>query len=143
MSTRHIAQMAVAILLIASTAQTDTIFVDASCPGGDGSELDPYCSIQTGIDNAVDGDGIIVAPGTYFETIDFLGKVITVRSSRGAAMTTIDASGSSSVVTCNIGERPDTVLDGYTITGGSAIRGGGMYDDHGSSPTVQNGAFYV
>ncbi len=65
-------------ILAVSTAQADTILVDANCPGGDGSELDPYCSIQTAIDNAVDTDEIIVAPGTYFETINFLGKAITL-----------------------------------------------------------------
>ena len=70
-------------VLAVSTAQADTIFVDDdNCPGpGDGSELDPYCSIQTAIDAAVDTDEIVVAPGTYFETIDFLGKAITLRSS--------------------------------------------------------------
>ncbi len=49
-----------------SSAQADTIFVDDdNCPGpGDGSELDPYCSIQTAIDNAVDTDEIVVATGT-------------------------------------------------------------------------------
>ncbi len=36
---------AVAVLAV-STAQADTIYVDVNCPGGDGSELDPYCSIQ-------------------------------------------------------------------------------------------------
>ena len=42
---------------IATLAHADIIYVDvANCPGpGDGSELDPYCSIQTAIDNAVDG----------------------------------------------------------------------------------------
>ncbi len=67
-------------VLAVSTAQADTIYVDASCPGGDGSELDPYCSIQTAIDNAVDTAEIVVALGTYFETLDFLGKVVTVCS---------------------------------------------------------------
>ncbi len=70
-------------LLAVSSAQADTIYVDDdNCPGpGSGMEGDPYCSIQTAIDNAVDGDEIVVAPGTYFETIDFLGKAITLRSS--------------------------------------------------------------
>jgi len=45
-------------VLAVSTAQAATIHVDASCPGGDGSELDPYCSIQTAIDNAVDTDEV-------------------------------------------------------------------------------------
>ncbi len=61
-------------VLAVSTAQADTIFVDAAnCPGpGSGSERDPYCSLQTAIDNAVDTDEIVVAPGTYFETTNFL-----------------------------------------------------------------------
>ncbi len=63
-------------VLAVSTARAATIHVDASnCPGpGNGSEAEPYCSIQTAIDNAVDMDEIVVAPGTYNETINFLGK---------------------------------------------------------------------
>ncbi len=92
MNTRHNACVVVAILLAVSTAQAATIHVDDdNCPGpGSGSERDPYCSIQTAIDNAVDTDEIVVAPGTYFEAIDFLGKAIWLHSSDGAAVTTID-----------------------------------------------------
>ena len=135
MTTRHIACVVAAILLCISTTQADTIFVDASCPGGDGSELDPYCSIQTAIDNAVDTDEIVVAPGMYFETINFLGKAVTLRSSDGAAVTTLDAQGNGSVVICESGEGPNTVLSGFVITGGTAFRGGGMFNEV-SSPTV-------
>ena len=65
--------------------RADVVFVDDdNCPGpGNGSETDPYCSIQTAIDSAVDTDEIVVAPGTYFETINFLGKAITLRSTGG------------------------------------------------------------
>ncbi len=89
----------------------------------------------------VDGDEVVVAAGTYAETIDFLGKAITVRSSGGAGVTTIDGTGAFHVVQCVSGEGPDTVLDGFTITGGNANGafpndlGGGMYNN-GSSPTV-------
>ncbi len=79
-----LATVVMAMPLMGSTASRATvIFVDvANCPGpGDGSELDPYCSIQTAIDNAVDTDEIVVAPGTYFETINFIGKSITLRPS--------------------------------------------------------------
>ena len=47
-------------------------------------------TIQAGINAAVNGDEVVVAPGTYFETIDFLGKAITVRSSGGAFEETTD-----------------------------------------------------
>jgi len=63
-----------------------------------------------------------------------------VRSTNDPEVTTIDAAGAGSVVTCAGGEGPDTVLEGFTITGGAAIYGGGMYID-GSSPTVTDCTF--
>ncbi len=149
--------LAAVIVLAVSTAQAATIHVDAAnCPGpGDGSVGDPYCSIQTAIDNAVDTDEVIVAPGTYFETIDFLGKAVWLHSSDGAAVTTISANGpleANTVVTCESGEGPDTVLEGFTITGGTGtffeaepdifrFVGGGMLNTGSSSPTVTNCTF--
>ena len=43
-----------------------------------------FPTIQAAIDAAMDGDEVEVHPGTYNETINFLGKAITVRSSGGA-----------------------------------------------------------
>ena len=48
-------------------------------------------SIQAAIDDASAGDEIIVHPGTYYECIDFLGRAISLRSSDGPGVTTIDA----------------------------------------------------
>ena len=97
-------------MVLFSSAQADLIFVDAAnCPGpGDGSVGNPYCSIRIAINNAVDTDEIIVAPGTYFERIDLLGKAIWLHSSSGAAVTIIDATGlvQVSVVTCDSLEDP-------------------------------------
>ena len=42
-------------------------------------------TIQAGIDEAVNGDEVVVAPDTYIETINLLGKEIVLRSSGGAA----------------------------------------------------------
>jgi pectin methylesterase-like acyl-CoA thioesterase len=93
-----------------------------------------FATIQACIDAAVsDEDECVVAPGTYHEKINFLNKAIAVRSSGGADVTTIDATGlNASVVTCSSGEGPDTALDGFAITGGTGMLigvakyGGGM-----------------
>ncbi len=127
------------VAALAGGVGADVVFVDVgNCPGpGDGSELDPYCSIQTAIDASVNTDEIIVAPGTYFETINFLGKAITLRSSDGPDVTIIDALQAGSVVSCVSGEGRDTVLSGLTIRGGLASEGAGMHNSS-SSPTVTN-----
>ena len=72
----------VALLLCGPALAQNTWHVDDdTCPSiGDGSIANPFCSIQDAIVIASDTDEIIVAIGTYFEAIDFLGKAITVRS---------------------------------------------------------------
>ncbi len=127
----------VLLFTVTAAVQSATIHVDAAnCPGpGDGSVGDPYCSIQTAIDAAVDTDEILVIAGTYFEDIDFLGKAITVLGVIGPMFTTI--SGTGPVVSFVGLEGSDSVLDGFTITGGNAVEGGGVLLDF-SDPTVTN-----
>lgn len=82
------------LLLIAGAEAQTTWHVDVTnCPGpGTGTVADPFCSIQDGINAvAVAGDEVLVAPGTYNELINFLGKAVTVRSSGGRDVTIIDA----------------------------------------------------
>ncbi|MHC4695671.1 MAG: right-handed parallel beta-helix repeat-containing protein, partial [Planctomycetota bacterium] len=132
-------------------AQSTWYVDDDNCPGpGSGTHGDPFCMIQDGIDAAVNADEVVVDPGTYNELIGFLGKAITLRSSGGADVTTIDGTGlDGSVVKCVSGEGADTVLDGFTITGGAGTVchynptsscGAGMFNDN-SSPTVTNCTF--
>ena len=73
MFSRHLLAV---VAVLSSAAQADVLFVDDdNCPGpGSGTVGDPFCSIQTAIDTAMDMDEIVVAPGTYNETINFLGK---------------------------------------------------------------------
>ncbi len=95
-----------------------------------------FPTIQIAINLASAGDEIVVAPGTYFEDIDFLGKRLTLRSSGGAAVTTIDAIGRFEPVITILGSSADgSVIEGFTLTRGQATdpapgeRGGGIYID--------------
>lgn len=97
--------------------------------------VDPNDSIQAAIDQAVDGDEVVVAAGTYVEWIDLKGKAITLRSSDGPDWTIIDGNALRTVITCNSGEGPDTVIEGFKITNGDSSQGGGMIVKD-SSPTV-------
>ena len=67
-----------ACLATASNAETITVCADETCD---------HVSIQNAIDSASDGDLIMVGPGTYPESIDFLGKAVRVESLAGAAET--------------------------------------------------------
>jgi hypothetical protein len=105
-----------------------------------------HAKIQRAIDTAGTGDVITVLSGTYHEAVDFKGKAITLRSSRGSGATIINGNGASHVVRCMRGEDANTVLEGFTITGGNAK--GSAPDDLGggmlclnSSPTVRDCIF--
>lgn len=76
-------------------------------------------SIQAAIDAAVDGDRVLVPPGTYHETISFLGKAIEVVGTSGPAVTTLDATGlDAPVVSFWEGEGPLSILRGLTVLNG-------------------------
>jgi parallel beta-helix repeat protein len=78
-------------------------------------------SIQAGIDAAQIGDTVLVAPGTYFEMIDFKGKAITVTSSAGPASTIIDGSHLRDFIVKFVHtEKRDSVINGFTITNSCA-----------------------
>ena len=117
--------------------------------GADTYTVNPGESIQAAIDAASNGDEIEVAPGMYNEAINFNGKAVRMYSLFGPEVTTIDANGIAGayhVVQCISGEDANTILEGFTITGGNANGtdsdeyGGGMYCDN-SSPTVTNCKF--
>jgi hypothetical protein len=120
---------------------------------------DEYATIQDAIDAADRGDIIQVAPGDYdvqdSRGIRFSGKAITVRSEKGPGETRIHFSRGRGFYFGNK-EGSDSVLRGFTITGGRAFGspipsdaddwkrtpdhsiGGGIFCDDLSSPTIVN-----
>jgi len=81
------------------------------CPSGCA-----YATIQSAIDVAFDGETVTVHPGTYVESVDYLGKSITIRSLGGPDVTVIDGDGRFVAVTIG----PDSTLEGFTVTGGQS-----------------------
>jgi len=97
-----------------------------------------YPTISSALLDAVSGDTIYVAAGTYTENITLKNGVNVMGA--GAADTTIDGSGDSDSVVVAPGISSGTVFDGFTVTNGEAGVGGGMYLNN-SSPTVANCIF--
>jgi parallel beta-helix repeat protein len=116
-----------------------------SDPLEDGSCEHPFDTIQAAIDAACDGDTVIVRDGTYTgagnRDLDFGGRAITVRSENGPDNCIINAQGNESephrCFNFHSGEGEDSVVDGFTITGGYSVDGGGIYCES-SSPTITN-----
>ncbi|MEQ8763363.1 MAG: right-handed parallel beta-helix repeat-containing protein [Planctomycetota bacterium] len=99
-------------------------------------------TIQAAIAAAINGDTVLVDPGTYTENIDFQGKAITVRSTRGPSVTIIDGGASGPVVTFANFEGSGSVIDGFTIRNGKSDDIGGVFGGGVScfkaSPTIVN-----
>jgi hypothetical protein len=109
-----------------------------------------YPTIQAAIDASLNGDAVVIAPGTYSgpgnRDLDFGGKAITVRSIDPndlgvVAQTIIDCGGSEYEphrgFKFHSGEGPASVVSGLTITWGY-----GLYEV-GSGPYSAGGAIFV
>ncbi len=114
-----------------------TLLVNArrvSC-GGTGDY--DYTSLQAAIDDADNGDTILLASGTCTENITIDNKDVTIMSSAGSGSTFINGNAAGRTFTITNGS--DIVLNGVTVQNGyiSSGYGGGIYISD-SSPTIVN-----
>ncbi len=131
------AACAVLLALGGTAVAQQLIYVDDDGPAD-------FNTIQAAIDDAKDGDVVLVAPGTYTgdgnRDIDFKGKAITVKSESGAQTCIIDCNATQDEphrgFHFDSAEGRDSVLEGLTITNGFTGTGGAICCD-GSSPTIR------
>ncbi|RPJ38597.1 MAG: hypothetical protein EHM35_04170 [Planctomycetaceae bacterium] len=116
--------------------------VEVSDPQENGTREHPFDRIQEAIEAAVDRASIFVRAGTYRETIDLLGKRITLtgfdpNDPGAAAWPVIDGGGAGPVVSFTHSEDANCVLSGFVITGGRDQTAGAILCSAGS-PTIAN-----
>lgn len=153
--------LVLALALCAGTAQAATWYVTPTGSGDGSSWVSASADLRGVLTAASAGDAVWVAKGTYSpgpaseDTFllkkglkvygGFLGGEATLEARDWKANGTIlDGRGiNAHVVTGGTdAASDDTTLDGFTVTGGNAVKGGGggMYNSH-SSPAVAHCVF--
>jgi hypothetical protein len=116
--------------VVPDTADTDPVVVVPPVPdvvvdcagGGD------FATIAAAIAASRSGTHIGLAPCTYDEDVDFVGKQLDIFGMAGSAVTTIRGAGVGPAVVIAHGEALGTRLAGVTVTGGTTDGyGSGLY----------------
>jgi hypothetical protein len=111
-----------------------------------------YSTIQEAINSSLNGDTIVVSPGTYYENINFRGKNIVLtsmfyidRDTSFISSTIINGSqpqqpDSASCVIISSGEDSTAILQGFTLTGGTGTK---WTDIHNLSKYREGGGILI
>ncbi len=112
----------VVCILVISAGMTSAVTINV--PG-------EFSTIQAAIDRADIGDTVLVADGTYSGTgnvnLDFSGKDFVLISENGPHNTIIDCQFSGRAFYFHSGETSAAEINGFTITSGFEVAGGGVY----------------
>ena len=144
----------ICLMLIASIAWSEIVYVNDEtgddATGERGNPDKPFKTIQAGINAALDDDIVQVADGEYKgdgnKDLRTTGKKIIVTSENGPEQTIINCEGNKRAFTFfDTGEGPDTIISGFTLTGGGnkstggAIHCGALSNpEKAGSPTITN-----
>ncbi len=122
-----------------SMASAGTLYVNRNAAGADNGAdwANAFTTITKAIDASAYGDQIWVAQGTYLESLTLKNGVALYGGFSGIEnqlnerdtvnhLTMVDADYSAPVVTINNGCDTNTRLDGFIITKGDGIHGGGI-----------------
>jgi hypothetical protein len=100
-----------------------------------------YATIQEAIDNAYDGNTVVIADGTYAEQIDSGGKELTIVSENGAGSTTLVGDGAGQACITFSSGADSATIDGFTIDNQHESQNGparGIVIESGVEVTVKN-----
>ncbi|MEW5922650.1 MAG: right-handed parallel beta-helix repeat-containing protein, partial [Candidatus Zixiibacteriota bacterium] len=101
---------------------------------------DDMPTIQWGIEEAKDGDTVLVMPGTYTENLDYYDKSIVVMSLAGPDSTFLSPADPNAVaVNIASGNSEETIFSGFTLSGGSNSHT--IFVNNGASPLIRNNIF--
>lgn len=116
---------------------TTSILLAATSPVARGADVHVPAdmpTIQAAIDSATSGDTIVVAAGTYDESLNFAGKSLSLVASAGPSATTL-RSAVATVITAR--DVTSLTIRGFTITGATTDVAVGGIDATGSAGLVE------
>ncbi|MCD4657962.1 MAG: hypothetical protein K8S87_10525 [Planctomycetes bacterium] len=113
---------------------------------GDGTDTNPFKTIQKGIDQSSNGDIVLVSNGIYTGVgnydLVYNGKKIIVKSENGADVTTINGGGTFDpnhrIANFTFNETRESMIVGFTLTEGNitGLVNGGVFEVLDSSPSI-------